>query len=241
MYQTTLARREAADKLEKLQNRIGLLKRKEQAMQREVKIRRSLDKKLRQRMLEFAKYKDDLSVKMETSQIQELKKFQTVSVIRSYEIRRKDPLENLKRKKEISAMRQKEEMARLMADREAKKREQLEQVRQRKNQMKEEQETPAQRRFRQSVLNKTNYLKKLGNEREEVKLQQQRIDQLELVEQLLTERLQKKASKCNDLLSRSFIRNRTLREHMISKNSTGLRNFVHVNKSYDPAFNLIKD
>jgi len=42
--------------------------------------------------------------------------------------------------------------------------------------MKEEQETPAQRRFRQSVLNKTNYLKKLGNEREEVKLQQQRID-----------------------------------------------------------------
>lgn len=67
MYQTNLDRREAAEKLAKLENRIGLLKRKEDAIKREVKIRRSLDKKLRSRMLEFAKYKDELSIKMETS------------------------------------------------------------------------------------------------------------------------------------------------------------------------------
>ena len=55
------------EKLGKLENRIGLLKRKEEAIQRVVKIRRSLDRRLRSRMIEFAKYKDELSIKMESS------------------------------------------------------------------------------------------------------------------------------------------------------------------------------
>lgn len=63
MYQTQSEKREASLKLSKLENRIGLLKRKENAISRELKIRRCLDRSVRHRMNEFAEYKEQLQFK----------------------------------------------------------------------------------------------------------------------------------------------------------------------------------
>ncbi len=44
MYQTHYEKRDASEKVEKLENRIGLLKRKEQSLRRDLKIKKHLDK-----------------------------------------------------------------------------------------------------------------------------------------------------------------------------------------------------
>ena len=46
-------------------------------------------------MNEYAACKDQIQLKAESSQIQELRKFQNVSRLRTQEINRRDPLEKL--------------------------------------------------------------------------------------------------------------------------------------------------
>lgn len=167
MYSTLRLKGESRERITSLQNRVNYLGRQEQSIRRSYNIQRSQNRHLRGKLSDYNRDKFLYSLKREDFRQQQQFQFDRVAEQRRYEKERQDPRERLRLSREVFVQKKKEESALLKAEAQFKQDMSIAKVKDRIAKMRSR-ELPADKRLRQSVLNKTQYLVRISQEQQSI-------------------------------------------------------------------------